>query len=378
MLSALSSLRFFVFSPPSVPSNLSALSVDQLNRLRDSLVPFRDADLSIIVWATVLVTIGVLMEVAEIQHDVREAARELKGQNKLGELKPILKLVVAVGWMLVALGLGLEWWGDARINSVSTDLDTVNQALVHRAEDDAINAGTSAHNAGFDATTARDAARDAQNDAKGAHREADSLTQEIVDAKQQSADASSKAADAVSRLAGAEQLLADATQREANAEGELKRLKTPRSLSNIDSLVTSLKPFKGTEYILSVAQDDDAFQLTRDIDKALNSAGWIRKQPTSHAIGIPYFNILSKNFADAVPACVATGVVINVKERESLESLKSRPPQFLPEIVRAALALSDALGGSILPSDEHNVDNVLIDPSEGEEGPMSVCVGKKP
>lgn len=183
MLSILSSLWFFVSSPPSVPSNLSPLSVDQLNRLRDSLVPFRDADLSIIVWATVLVTIGVLMEVAEIQHDVRDAARELNHQSKLGELKPIWKLVVAVGWMLVAMGLGLEWWGDARINSVSTDLDTVNQALVQRAEGDAINAGTSAHNAGIDATTARDSARDAQKDAKSAKEIAHEAQTEAAEAE---------------------------------------------------------------------------------------------------------------------------------------------------------------------------------------------------
>jgi|ERR1039458_644915 hypothetical protein len=120
----LNSLWFLVSRPPFIPTDLSSKSVEELYRLRSALIPFRDADLKLIVWATVFVTIGVLMEVAEIQHDVRDGVRRLKGQDGLGELNPWWKIVVAIGWVLVAVGLCIEWAGDAKINSVAEDLGT--------------------------------------------------------------------------------------------------------------------------------------------------------------------------------------------------------------------------------------------------------------
>jgi hypothetical protein len=330
------------------------------------------------------------MEVAEIQHDVRAAVREFKGQDKLGELKPIWKLVVAIGWVLVALGLGLEWWGDARINSVSTDLDTVNQALVQRAEGDAINAGKSAHNAFLDATVARDSSSDAQKNAKGARLEADSLTQEITAAKEQSADASSKAADAVSRLAGAEQQLAeqtqkeaDATQRELAAEEALRNLKTPRSLINTTDLASALRAFSGTEYTLNVFADQESINLTKEIGNTLDAAGWIRKEPKTHSIGgVSYFNVFSDKLEDSVPSCIEVGVNVHVVSQVPADVLQSTPAPNLPKEVQAADALHNAIIPSISPSDESNVGRVIeVDKKKNPnigDGPVIVCVGKKP
>lgn len=373
MLNALSSLWFAVSSPPPVPSNLSSMPVDQLDRLTDALVPFRDADLSIIVWATVLVTIGVLMEVAEIQHDVREAVRELKHQSKLGELKPVWKMVVAVGWVLVAFGLGLEWWGDARINSVSTDLDSVNQAIVQRAQGDATAAGKSAHDAGIDATTARDSARDAKNDAKGARQEADSLTREITDAKQQSADASSRAVDAVSRLADAEQQLADATLREANAEEEINRLKSPRIPTNASELSSDLKQFAGTEYTFSlVFGNNESTSLLKQIDSALQLAGWKRVKPSPPpTIGIKPLE--DQDFMVATGD--ASGVEVAVDSTESTTFLNSRPRWTWPHLTLVAALLRNELALRITPT-EGNVNKQLIVQS-GSSTVIRIAVGEK-
>lgn len=375
MLSALSSLWFVVSSPPPVPSNLSSMPVDQLDRVRDALVPFRDADLSIIVWATVLVTIGVLMEVAEIQHDVREAVRELKHQSKLGDLKPVWKMVVAVGWVLVAFGLGLEWWGDARINSVSTDLDRVNQAIVQRAQGDATAAGKSAHDAGIDATTARDSARDAKNDAKGARQEADSLTQEITDAKQQSANASSRAADAVSRLADAEQRLANAMQREVGEEEEINRLKSPRQLMDVAAFADQLKKYPGTEYTFPlVAPDGEALAFLRQIDAALQLAGWKRVKPDpTPTVGVKPFD----NEPDfQVGIGPAIGIEVQVDSTLSVDSLRLTPEGYWPQLVLKAAKLRNALASDISPKGDNVRKDLVINP--GSSSVVKIMVGRKP
>jgi hypothetical protein len=173
MENILNSLWLLVSNPPLVPDDLSFKSIEELERLRSSLVPFRNADLHLLFWATVLVTIGVLMEVAEIQHDVREAVRIFIGREKLGDLRPFWKIVVSVGWLLVAVGLGLEWFGDAKINSVAEDLDRINEAIVEQTREVAITAGEAALAAQESSVIANVAAGEAQ-------KKADTVTTEVA------------------------------------------------------------------------------------------------------------------------------------------------------------------------------------------------------
>jgi hypothetical protein len=334
---------------------------------------------------TKLVAIGVILEGPELVYAIFNAVKRWR-KRPTREHDPEWIIVVGiVGWVLVSIGVAGEFWVDGKVNTDDDNIQSINITLLRDAGASASQARSNANSAHDLAQSAADvsahanglanaaslASSKAVGVAGGAIREADSLKQDIVSAK-------NEAADAVSRLAGAEQKLADATQREVNAEEALKRLKTPRSLSNIENLATSLRPFKGTEYTMSVAQDDEAFQLTRDIDKILKSAGWTRKQPEVHAIGITYFNIFSQDFKDGVSVCVATGVTVSVRSKESIESLQSRPPLYLPKMVQVALILRNDLAASILPSDEHNVDKGVVDPIPAEEGPMQICVGKKP
>lgn len=118
---------------------------------------------------------------------------------------------------------------------------------VHGAEASALNAADAAGRANAQAREASALATDAR-------REAEKFAQDITSAKE-------PAADAVSRLADAEHRLADATKRELQAEEELRRLRTPRSLTHIDDIVASLRGLGGTEYRLAVFPDEESIQF---------------------------------------------------------------------------------------------------------------------
>jgi len=251
------------------------------------------------------------------------------------------------------------------------------------AKDSADAAAIDAKTAGEKSSQASASAATASILAAGARRESDSLTQEIKDAKQQSADASSKAADAVSRLTVAENNLANATQRELAAEVEVNRLKTPRSLSNADNLSRALKIFSGTEYTLLTFSDQESINLTKEIGNALDAAGWIRKEPESHSVGgIAYFTIFSDKGEDAVPSCLEVGVNVHVVSQVPIAVLKAMPFSSSPKEVQAASILRQELIPSISPSDESNVGKALeVEPYKTptvSDGPVVVCVGKKP
>jgi hypothetical protein len=266
---------------------------------------------------------------------------------------------------------GLVSWADTKVQSFDEIVleDTLRTA--GSARESAIGAAEASATARQQSDTASVSSANALALAQGARREAESFAQDIKSAKEQ-------AADAVSRLAGAEQRLADATQREASAEEKLKWLKMPRSLSNTETLVANLKPFAGTEYPMSVAQDDEAFHFVKDIDEVLHAAGWIRKQPANHNIGITYFNIFSQEFKDGVPVCVASGVSISARSKSSIEDLQLRQFRFLPKGIQMAFALRNNLASGIFPPDAHNVEEGVVDPIPSEEGPIQICVGKKP
>jgi hypothetical protein len=82
--------------------------------------------------------------------------------------------------------------------------------------------------------------------ATGAREEADSFDTRIV-------SATNKATEAESHLA-------DALRDVAQAQEELNRLKTPRSLNNPSALISSLKQFSGTEYEFVGAENSIAWR----------------------------------------------------------------------------------------------------------------------
>ena len=370
----LKSLWFVVSTPPVVPSDLSSKSVEQLTSLRQALSPFRNADLHLLFWATVFVTIGVLMEVAEIQHDARDAVREIKHQNRLGELNPWWKFIVALGWILVAFGLGAEWIGDARINSVDIDLDRIDQVIVHRTEGEAIAAGhvaamasTDAGNATTKAGLANTVAAKAEGRAsnaltlaRGARHEADSFKADISSAEERAASAEEQAAKAESNF--------------ATAEAEVYRLKTDRSLTDLSLFVRRLQPFEGTKYaFFGVFDDPESLKLLKQIDAALTGAGWTRVASpiqTPGAISLPIAEGIK------VQEVTVSGVAVDVQSTETSEALNAMPPVMQPGYIKAASALKSQLFLGIDPQQEDLKNPVELSP--GTASVVFIIVGKKP
>ena len=200
--------------------------------------------------------------------------------------------------------------------------------------------------------------------ATGAHKEADSFENDIKSAKQQAT--------------AAEQHLADALRETAQAQAELDRIKSPRSIVNRERLITDLRPFNGTVYVLDVYLDQESTEFVKVVAGALDAAGWVRKQSTGFAIGNPTMRIDFGQGLEYVPSCIGSGIGIDVRTRESLPILQSTPFPSLPKTVQAALALRASIAASISPSDERNVVAGVIDPEQGEGLPITICVGKKP
>lgn len=263
MESALKSLWFLVASPPAVPANLSGISTETLNSLKEALGPFRDADLSLLLWATILVTVGVLMEVAEIQHDVRDAVRRLKGRCGLGELNSWWKLIVALGWMLVACGLCLEWVGDARVNSVDADLDRVNQVILKRAQKDANTAEQAAINA-------QGASCIAQKKADAAGVDAGKANASALLAQAHATEIGSELATEVIREQAAEQRLEDEKVKRLKLAASMR----PRGIDDDTGAIKMLASTKPVPVFISYLNEHEPRETAEQIAYLLNRLGW--------------------------------------------------------------------------------------------------------
>jgi hypothetical protein len=89
---------------------------------------------------------------------------------------------------------------------------------------------------------------------------------------------------------GESALLAEARERANDAEIELARLKTPRTLAPDAQrrLAAQLRQFAGQEFAGQVAPgSDDARGLWETLDPALAAAEWVRVAPYGFAIGNP-------------------------------------------------------------------------------------------
>ncbi len=252
---------------------------------------------------------------------------------------------------------------DAKARQASSDASqalTISGTALSQAKDALSKTGAAEgamKSAENEAKSARNAASSALTLAQGARTEADSFEKDIVSARQQAADAESHF---------------------AQAEAELNKIRSPRSIVDEPALIAELTPFQDTEYTFSVFQDEEAIQFTKKIDRVLGAAGWRRKPTTARLLGITYFNVFSQDFKDSVPVCVETGVHVHTPEKESVEVLQSIPLMNRPKTLQAAGALIVALAPHVSPSDERNVGNEVGIEKGSEEGPVTICVGKKP
>lgn len=322
----------------------------------------RDWYATCVFWSTIAVIVGCAIEAPEVIHEVWPTLFAERFDRAI-------KVASSVGLLLVVLGvsgeLTFEHWRSAyqeQLQFLDDTFLTEAQQRAATAELDAGDAERSAEDAADASNKAIGNAAKASQLATDARQEADGFEKDIVNAK--------------STAASAESHLADALQRAANAEAELQRLRTPRALFKADRFGRFLQRFPGTEYSLSTFQDDEAFELVRQIDAALQAAHWVRKQPAMQ-LNVPAINILGSN--DPVPVCFDLGIGVHSAEKEPSSAFEGIPYDRLPRRLQVAIDLRDALANSVSPQDSRNVmPKVLVDGKGGEPQPVRICVGRKP
>jgi hypothetical protein len=375
-------------------------SPDASDKIRLSLEASSAGWFKLVQWAGYAVALGCSMEAPETFIIIRRwwflRFREIDHEETKEDRKSWPTPLAAVGLIVIVIGIVLETFGESKVSDVDALLRTHESEKLSAAEQEAASATrdagtarnsaitaaaastgarTSSSNAAAAAVKAVSASGNAVTTAAEARKEADSYARDIAAAKQE-------AANAVSQLAQAEKSLADSTEREAAAEAKLAAIKTPRSLINTKELLAILKPLKGAEYTLNVFQDDESIQFTKSVDELLREAGWVRRQKGTYHLGVSSFNIFeddTPNHDESVPVCVETGIQIHVRSTKSLQSLIATSATDLPTSIRNAAILRSALQGSIAPTEEHNVgERLTLDEANPGEGPMVICVGKKP
>jgi hypothetical protein len=285
--------------------------------------------------------------------------------------------------LLVIIGVAGELLGDGGVFVFSGDLQTIADAELAQITTDVGSTRTAAKDAADAAGRAKDSAKQAHDEsvhartvagnakalaagaeslAQGARQEADSFEKDIVSAKQQAADAESH--------------LAEALQRAAEATAELNRLKSPRLLTNVPKLISTLAAFKGTEYAFSgVFGDGESVSFLQSIDGVLQSAGWKRTLPRGGRGVQLLVKLPGSDNPFAIPSFIADGIRISVQFPGEFSVLQSTPIESLPMYLRATQSLYDALSSSISPAEEHPAS---VNAEKGESKTVFISIGKKP
>ena len=243
------------------------------------------------------------------------------------------------GGVLITVGVAGEFVSAFEASSVETKLRENNHEIEASLTKEAGDAKTSAdraadaaRRANDESDRATDSASNALNLATSARREADSFGRKISSAKKQASEAESH--------------LSEAEKRARLLTAELDRLTTPRSLPHSSSLISSLKPFKGTEYMFSsVCGDTECFNLLKDIDSVLERAGWKRiKTPNV----FPGFNLFGTKEGDTVGISIEPGIKVSIQSKHPLSELQKLTVNQLPQYVQAAIALNRELASHVL------------------------------
>jgi hypothetical protein len=386
-------LAYLISTASALPTDASALESAMSALVKDITALDSRSEFweKVLPWFTGLVAAGLIADVVvvvwERRDEIHARLRWIRQGFHPAEASSAWRFALELfATAAILLGVALELWAGAAIANINGQLRSKNAELRSKSNQllalvtqEAGDAAASAKTAHEEADAVQGIADEARADAKDALSKAQAAQSELAHAEADAAEAQVAASKSLNTAAEAESHLAGALQRAANAEAELYRLKSPRSLVHSEHLIAALKPFSGIEYTLNVFTDDESIQFTKAFALALHAAGWVRKQPAGVALGIPTVEIVfDQGVAEHVPACIETGISLHAYAKESLATLQVTAPQSLPKTVRAAMALKPAIAQSISPPDERNVATGVIDPKPGEGIPMTICVGKKP
>ncbi len=277
------------------------------------------------------------------------------------ERKPLAKRIKRLSMALLVLGLSGDVLGIVMGQS--------EMAAITRESGDA---ATSARTARQEAGAVKSIADEARADAKDALAKAQAAQGELAHAETDAAKAQAAASRALSTADKAESHLADAMKRTNALTVQLDRITTSRSLPASPQLLSSLKPFKGTEYMFTgVCGDTECINLLRDIEKVLGLAEWKRVKAPHRVPGLVLWG--KREDDDGVGFDFGPGVTISIES--TIPDIEKKALESLPEYIRAAVALNSALASNISPSE--NTDR-LVNPSNGTSTIVGISVGRKP
>ena len=352
-------------------SSVSPLSPDAIKKLeasREGWQNLRSRDFSRLLLMTMLVAVGVILEGPELIYEIREAIRRWRNRPARDHSPGWITAVGIVGWILVSVGVAGEFWVDSWVNRDDDHIQSINITLLTDAGSSADRAAHSAQVADSRADAADAAAGNAQQKAsnaltlaRGARSEADSFEHDIVSAKNEAADAESHQAEALKQAVA--------------ATAELNILKSPRTLTNAMGFSSALRRFAGTEYTFSgVSESAEAIDLLKQIDSALQLAGWTRVKPSPAPTIV--LNVYGKeqDFGTAITA--STGVEVEVDSTDSIGLLMATPHEMWPRQVQIAAVLRNALANSITPAEGNVRKDVVVE--QGSSPAIRIMVGMKP
>jgi hypothetical protein len=333
--------------------------------------------------STFVVSLGLILE---YWHPVSEFIDELKWPMSVFRWPKFMEIA---GGILVTIGVLGEFGFTLEVFVLEGRLEQANHAIRDTLTARLGEAGQMAKTAVSDASTALSQAKDALIKAEAAKASLGKTETEANNAQTASSNALTMAGQArreadsfeadiksANEQAGeAESHLRDAMQLATEAQDELKRVTSRRTLSQWSKLIDALKPFKGSEYVFSsVAADREAIDFLNEIDKALTEAGWKRGASVSGFPGVNPRGKSEPNFS--VPEGLTVGVHIAV-DSPAESVIASMPITLWPRPVQAAVALDQVIFGNTFPVRRRS-DFDPVELTTGKSETVRIDVGKKP
>jgi multidrug efflux pump subunit AcrA (membrane-fusion protein) len=282
------------------------------------------------------------------------------------------KFKTLVGGILVTIGVAGELIVTYKASRVETQLRENShriEAFLTQQAGDAVQSAKMAH---AEADAVKGMADEARADAKDALAKAQAAQRELAHAEADAAKAQAAAAKALSTADKAESHLTEVVKRANELTEQLKRVTTPRSLPDSAQVVTSLKPFKGTEYMFTgVCGDAECIKLLRDIEKVLGLAEWKRVKAPHKFPGFVLWGKREDDDGAGFDFEPGVKVSADIARPEMANLSESQLPQYL----RAAIALNATLRSSISPPEN---TGKLIDVTNGSSTTVRISVGRKP
>lgn len=197
-------------------------------------------------------------------------------------------------------------------------------------------------------------------------------------AKSLASDAKARALESGTRVRAVERQ-AESLSRDIAAEREsFRRLRTWRSFTNKESMISSLQPFAGVEYQFSaVYGDEESEYLLAEINGVLTKARWTMVKPVLAGNENTVELNLNK-VPEHIPVTTLVGIRVFIQYPTSFEELRGLPEGARLQHARAAGVLLKLLSTNLFPPDDDEQRKNIFFEKTGESRTVKIIVGRKP